>query len=56
MIKSQIIGIAILVLGIISYILLDNNLMQTISGVLCAVGLGYIFKWIPFKKQNSTDN
>ena len=53
--KSRIIGIAIIFFGTISYLLLDNNVMQTISGVLCAVGLGYIFKWIPFKNQNSNE-
>ena len=52
--KSQIKGIVIIIFGVIAYILLDNSLMQTISGFLCAVGLGFIFKWIPFKKQNST--
>ena len=53
--KSQIKGIAVLIFSIIAYLLLDNNLMQTVSGFLCAVGLGFIFKWIPFKKQNSTE-
>ena len=49
--KSQIKGIAIVLFSIIAYLLVDNNLVQTISGVLCAIGLGYILKWIPFKKQ-----
>jgi hypothetical protein len=48
--KSQIIGI-----GIIAYSLVDNNIIRTLSGVLCAIGLGFIFKWISFKKQNSTE-
>ena len=53
--KSQIKGIAIMIFGVIAYLLLDNSLMQTISGFLCAVGLGFVFKWIPFKKENSTE-
>ena len=53
--KSQIKGIAIVIFSALAYLLLDNNLMQTISGVLCAVGLGYILKLIPFKKQNLTE-
>jgi hypothetical protein len=53
--KSQIKGIAIVIFSVLAYLLLDNNLMQTISGVLCAIGLGYILKWIPFKKQNLTE-
>ncbi|MDN3494289.1 hypothetical protein [Winogradskyella bathintestinalis] len=53
--KSQIKGIAVLIFAIIAYLLLDNNFMQTISGILCAVGLGFIFKWIPFKKQNLSE-
>ena len=52
--KSQIKGIAIIIFGIIAYLLLDDDLMQTVAGFLCAVGLGFVFKWIPFKKQNST--
>ena len=53
--KSQIRGIVIIIFGTIAYLLLDNYLMQVVSGFLCAVGLGYIFKWIPFKKENSTE-
>lgn len=52
---SQIKGIAIIIFGIAAYLLLDNNLMQATSIFLCAVGLGHIFKWIPFKKHNSTE-
>jgi hypothetical protein len=48
--KSQIKGMAIIIFAVIAYLLLDNSFMQTISGFLCAVGLGYIIKWIPFKK------
>lgn len=53
--KSQTIGIGIIIVGIIAYLLDGNSIIQTASGVLCAIGLGFIFKWIPFKKQNSTE-
>ena len=50
---NQIRGIAIIIFSISGYVLLDNNIMQTLAGVLCAVGLGYIVKWLPIKKQKS---
>ncbi len=53
--KTQIIGIAIVTIGIASYFLVENNITQTTSGILCAIGLGLILKWIPFKKKNLTD-
>ena len=53
--KSQIIGIGIGIVGVIAYLLFDNSIIQTTSGVLCAIGLGFVLKWIPFKKQNSTE-
>lgn len=53
--KTQIIGIAIVTIGIASYFLVENNIIQTTSGILCAIGLGLILKWIPFKKKNLTD-
>jgi hypothetical protein len=53
--KSQIIGIGIIIVGIIAYLLVDNSIMQTTSGVLCSIGLGFIFKWISFKKQKSNE-
>ncbi|MFI8379078.1 hypothetical protein [Leeuwenhoekiella sp. NPDC079379] len=49
--KSQIRGIAILCLALIASFLIDNNFIQTLTGALCAIGLGFIFKWIPFKKR-----
>ena len=49
--KTQIIGIGIIVFGIAIYFLTENSIPQTISGVLCAIGLGFVFKWIPFRKQ-----
>ena len=51
--KTQIIGIGIMLIGIAAYLLTENNIIHTISGSLCAIGLGYIFKWIPFKKRKS---
>lgn len=53
--KLQIIGIGIIIVGIIAYLLVDHNIISTLSGALCAIGLGYIFKWIPFKKPGSTE-
>jgi len=53
--KSQKIGIGILIVGIIAYLLVVNSIIQTTSGVLCAIGLGLICKWIPLKKQNSSE-
>ena len=51
--QSQIKGVAIIAFSLIGYSLLDNTIMHTISGVLCAVGLGLILKWIPFSKKNT---
>ncbi|WP_286852500.1 hypothetical protein [Xanthomarina sp.] len=53
--KTQIIGIGIIAFEIATYFLTENSMLQTISGVLCAIGLGFVFKWIPFNKQNSTE-
>jgi len=55
MTKSQTIGIGIIIVGIIAYLLFENSIIQTTSGVLCAIGLGFVFKWIPLKKQNSAE-
>lgn len=54
--KSQVKGIVISTFAIIAYLLLDNNLMQFFSGALCAVGLGFVFKWFPFKIKNPRNN
>ncbi|GER59303.1 hypothetical protein [Patiriisocius marinus] len=51
--QSQIKGVAIIAFSLIGYSLLDNTIMHTISGILCAVGLGLILKWIPFSKKNT---
>lgn len=53
--KLQIIGIGIGIVGISASLLLDISIIQPISGVLCAIGLALVFKWIPFKKQNSNE-
>jgi hypothetical protein len=52
---SQIKGIVIMILAMIVYSLLDINLLKIISGILCAIGLGFIFKWIPFNRQDPVD-
>lgn len=47
----QLKGISIIVLSIIGYFLLDNNLMQTVAGILCALGVAYVLKWLPLKRK-----
>ncbi|WP_299126284.1 hypothetical protein [uncultured Winogradskyella sp.] len=54
--KSQTIGIGIIIVGIIAYLLFENSIIQTTSGALCAIGLGLILKWIPFKKKIQLNN
>ena len=49
--KAQIIGIGIFAFGVATYFLTESNMAHTISGVLCAIGFGFIFKWISFRKQ-----
>jgi hypothetical protein len=49
--RRQIIGIVIVIVSITAYLLIDNNLAHTMSGISTALGLSYIFKWIPSKKQ-----
>jgi multisubunit Na+/H+ antiporter MnhG subunit len=53
--RSQTIGIGIIVIGLTIYFLSENNFISTLSGVLCAIGLGFVFKWIPFTKKNLTE-
>jgi len=50
--NSQIKGIAILIFAIIASFLLKNSFFQIIIGVLCAVGVSYILKFIPFKLRD----
>jgi len=51
--KLQIIGIGILLFGITIPFLVENNVVETIAGVIAAIGIGFIFKWIPFRKQKA---
>jgi hypothetical protein len=51
--KLQFIGIGILLFGIIIPFLVENNVVETIAGVFAAIGIGFILKWIPFKKQKA---
>ncbi len=50
--KNQLIGIGIMLIGIIISFFTDNNILTMLSGFLCAIGLGFILKFIPLKKQN----
>ena len=54
--KTQVVGIGIGIIGFATYLLTENNVIHTISGVLCAISLGFVFKWIPFKKQRNSNN
>lgn len=49
--RSQTIGIALIIAGIILQFLTENTFLQITAGAICAVGIGVIFKWIPFKKN-----
>lgn len=49
--KTQAIGIVIGIIGIMACFLTENGIIHTIFGALCAVALGFIFKWIPFKRK-----
>jgi hypothetical protein len=51
--KTQIIGIGIVIVALTTSILTESTLISTTSGVLTAIGVGFIFKWIPFKKQKA---
>jgi hypothetical protein len=54
--KLQIIGIGIIIIGgITAYFFEENNIISTIAGVLCAIGLLFILKWFPLKRHNSTE-
>jgi len=43
--------IGIIIIGVIAYLLVDDSIIETISGAICAIGLGIVLKWIPFKKK-----
>lgn len=55
--RNQIIGIAILLIVIAISLLFESEsiLIGMPSGALAAVGVGFILKWIPFRKQKSED-
>jgi len=50
--RTQILGIGLILMAISISFLVENSLFETILGVLTAVGVGLMFKWIPFRKQN----
>ncbi len=49
--KYQIIGLGVLLIGITTPFLFKISAIKTISGVISAIGIGLILKWIPFKKR-----
>lgn len=48
--RNQILGIAFLVIGITAGHLFDSSFIGVPAGVLAAVGVSLILKWMPFKK------
>jgi hypothetical protein len=53
--KTQIIGIGIGIIGIMAYFFTENGVIHTVSGVLCAISLVFIFKLIPFKSKKISE-
>ncbi len=51
--RSQIYGIVIAIIGLSSYSLVNNDILQTFLGIVCAIGLGFALKWLPIGKQNT---
>lgn len=51
--KNQLIGIGVLFVGIATSFLANHSILTMLSGFLCAIGLGLILKFIPFKKTKS---
>ena len=49
---SQIKGFAIFIFALIAALLLESIFFQTIAGILCAIGVSYILKFIPFKLKD----
>lgn len=54
--RTQIIGIGLVIIGITVSLLTENNILDTLMGVLSAFGFALVLKWIPFKKRNSANN
>jgi hypothetical protein len=52
---GQIIGITIILIGFTIHYLTENIIINIISGVLFAIGLGLVFKWIHFGKKDLTE-
>ncbi|HUH27545.1 hypothetical protein [Gelidibacter sp.] len=52
--RNQIIGIGIFSMGMATYFISENQIIGTVSGVLCTIGLAYILKIMPFTKGNIT--
>ena len=53
--QNQIIGIGIILVVITASLLIESEslLIGVPSGLAAAVGVGFILKWIPFKKSTS---
>ncbi|MBO3098167.1 hypothetical protein [Gelidibacter pelagius] len=52
--RNQIIGIGIFSIGIAIYFISENQIIGTVSGVVCAIGLAFILRIMPFTKRNIT--
>lgn len=50
--KSRIIGISLIIIGIIIQFLFDQTVVQIIAGAASAIGLGYLFNWMPRKQKH----
>ncbi len=54
--KTQIIGVGvvIMIIGVlIGYLYFTNTMSSILGGVLTAIGISYIFKVLPLKKENN---
>ncbi|WP_417371299.1 hypothetical protein [Gelidibacter japonicus] len=52
--RNQIIGTGIFSIGIATYFISENQIIGTVSGVVCAIGLAFILRIMPFTKRNIT--
>ena len=50
--RNQIIGIGVFSIGVATYFIGENQIVGTVSGIVCAIGLAYVLKIIPFTKRN----
>ncbi|MDC6355099.1 MULTISPECIES: hypothetical protein [unclassified Robiginitalea] len=50
--KTQIIGGVLLAVAVAAYFLNENYIPDFILGLVAAIGAGFLFKLIPFKKKN----